>query len=100
MMLTGSLNQERQHIAKHEDLGQPGYSNDGVLLRLKNSNDAAQYHVDRRGKQGRCEKEQEGLGDERSIFPVRCLAGADSSRQVPKHFDYEERLDGKVQRAS
>jgi hypothetical protein len=57
------LHDKRQDIANHEDLRNPSAENERMLFTLQKENDAAQFHVDRGGKQGRSKKEKQALYD-------------------------------------
>jgi len=84
---TRALHKERDDVAKYEDCRQPATTNKQMFVAIDQLDNAREFHVNRGGEEGGCNKQQHALDDERGECPAaRLLGGRNSAACIANYF--------------
>ena len=87
VMLTSCLHEERQDIARHEDLGEPAQFDERVVRAIAQRDDSAQLHVYGGSKQGGSDQDEQNLDNVGTLGPIGRLICRYSATNVSDPFN-------------
>jgi hypothetical protein len=85
--LTANLNQKRQDVAAYEDFGNPCCPDDGVVLRVNETDNSTEDHINGRCVDGGGHEDENGLHEERNQRVVWLLLDRDVPEYVSDKLD-------------
>lgn len=85
-----TLDEECEDVTEDETLRQPGHADDRVRFCVRGAYDPAESHVDRCGKEGWRDKDEEGLNDV-GREGIRVTV-TDSTADVANEFNFERSI--------